>query len=60
MPGTKNMYVLQSSGYISVIFFEGILHLIERCFVCCRDFFERCRFQVWGKDPKLNDAFHVG
>ena len=53
------MYVFQSSGYISVIFFEEILHLIERCLVCCRDFFERCRFQVWGKDPKLN-AFHVG
>ena len=36
----KNMHVLQSSGYIlkdSLILFEEIRHLIERCLVSCRD-----------------------
>ena len=35
------MYVLQSNDCVSedsLILFEKILHLIERCLVCCRDF----------------------
>ena len=35
------MHVLQSNGYMfedSLILLEDILHLIERCLVCCRDF----------------------
>ena len=35
------MHVLQSNGYMfedSLILFQDMLHLIERCLVCCRDF----------------------
>ena len=35
----KTTHVLQSNGYIlEVVLFEEMLHLIEKWFVCCRDF----------------------
>ena len=35
----KTTHVLQSNGYIlEVVLFEEMLHLIEKWFVCCRDY----------------------